>query len=148
MSLAKKILDIVGAGIAPSIRIQFTQLTCLLFSYLPIETVQSLFGLFGRGETFEEQAICDEAFEAAKLGGSGSLSDQNARTMALRYADKFATNAPIEAVIVCLDMLERIHSQKMLVNSDNANALLEESLDKIETSDDGVFVYLRNKLNN
>jgi hypothetical protein len=147
MAITNGILDIVGAGIERSIRVRFARLTRVLFSYVSMDTIQSLFTIFGRGDTLEEEAACHAEFEAAKLGGAASLSDRNARSMALRYADKFGTNAPIEAVIVCLDMLETIHEQKMSINPSNADALLEESLDKIETSHEGIFVYVRNILN-
>lgn len=146
MGLAQGILGFIGGGLDRSIRTQFNQIARMLFASAPIETVKNLFGLYGRGQSFEEEQICCDAFEAAKLGGPGSLRDQNARVLAVRYADYFSKNGPIEAVVLYLDMFERIYNNNIYVTPSNVQEILEESIAKIETSDDGRFVYVRNKL--
>ena len=119
MGIAEGILDFVGGGMERSIRSEFRQLTRILFADAPLETVQSLFGLFGRGESYEEELIGDRAFEAAKHGGPGSSRDQNARAMVIRYADNFVKNGPFELVVVYLDFFERVYKDKIFVNSSN-----------------------------
>jgi hypothetical protein len=147
MGLAEGILNIVGGVMERSTRSEFGQLTRILFADAPIETVQTLFGFFGRGKSYEEEAIAHDVFEAAKHGRPGSLADRNARAMAIRYAENFAKNGPIELVVPYLDMLERVYKQKIFVNSSNASTLLEDVLAKIEHSNDGRYVYVRNRLN-
>jgi len=143
--LGNAVLGALGGRLESSLRREFQQAAKLVFETAPIETVRTLFGLIGRGKDYDEEARANHAFETAKAKGPGSPEDRYTRTMASGYADDVAKNAPIESVVVLLDVFEMVIDRNIKVNSDNVEPLLDEAIENLERSTLPRHQYVRDK---
>ncbi len=148
MGIGTGILNMLGRRLESGARGQFESLTRVIFAKFPIDAVEDMYGLFGRGgiiETLMMQGLSRQeaegaeyelehrvtaTFKSAKAGGPGSPSDQSARAMATNIAVAFAKRGPIELVMGLCETFNEVVKRNSVINVIELNALFEEGVER------------------